>query len=353
MDLTQKAKQHIMSHKGWTLLVIIILLSAIPVQAQQYPRYSQYTMNEFLLNPAVAGAEGQTIISLSGRKEWVGFGDGNTPQTYSVSAQTRLLKRSTAVVSAASGNKLQKASSGRVGLGASLFIDKNGAVNRTGIQFSYAYHIFLRQTQLSFGLTSSIVQMQIQKDKLDFYNNSDEIMLALAGKSIWIPDFAFGVHLMNDNFQLGASAVQLLQSAIVFGDFNKNANAHNIQFKRNYFLFGSYHHELRNRDWEYEPSFLLKMYDPLTIKPEFSGPKVQVDLSLKLFYRQKFWFGASYRTSNDYVVFGGLKYNNLYFSYSFDYGNNEITQYSYGSHEICVSAKFGESVRRLRWKERY
>ena len=50
--------------------------------AQQLPRYSQYIMNEFLVNPSVAGVDGQTSIDLSARKEWLGFVP-NTPETYS------------------------------------------------------------------------------------------------------------------------------------------------------------------------------------------------------------------------------------------------------------------------------
>src|SRR4030066_1126498 len=73
-------------------ITLFILLFSFRIVAQQLPRFSQYYFNEFLINPAIAGYDGRTIVNLSARKQWLGFSD-YTPQTALVSAQTRLLKR--------------------------------------------------------------------------------------------------------------------------------------------------------------------------------------------------------------------------------------------------------------------
>jgi hypothetical protein len=49
----------------------------------------------------------------------------------------------------------------------------------------------------------------------------------------------------------------------------------------------------------------------------------------------------------------GLRFDKLYFGYSFDYGFNEISLRTYGSHEIILAIKLGDSTRRYRWYERY
>ena len=59
--------------------------------AQQMPLFSQYTFNEFLLNPAVAGSEGYTSINLTSRKQWTGI--EGAPFTNAVSIQSRIMKR--------------------------------------------------------------------------------------------------------------------------------------------------------------------------------------------------------------------------------------------------------------------
>jgi hypothetical protein len=49
------------------LLNIALLIFNQTLTSQQLPIFSQYTFNAFLLNPAVAGAEGYTAINLTSR----------------------------------------------------------------------------------------------------------------------------------------------------------------------------------------------------------------------------------------------------------------------------------------------
>jgi type IX secretion system PorP/SprF family membrane protein len=119
------------------LPVILTLIVCPQLHAQQLPVYSQYMMNAFLLNPAVAGHEGYTAINVTGREQWLGMKDA--PGTYAVSAQTRLLKNSYISRSASIRKRKRVMSrSGRVGYGLYAYTDMAGAFNRTdqGLQFS-------------------------------------------------------------------------------------------------------------------------------------------------------------------------------------------------------------------------
>jgi type IX secretion system PorP/SprF family membrane protein len=311
-------------------------------------------MNEFMINPAVAGADGMTTLNITGRKEWLGFAaDVPTPETYSASFQTRFLKKSTAVKTGIFGKRLSKASTGRVGFGIGVISDYNGAMQRTGLNATYAYHIFLHEAQLSFGLTASIAQMKIRSKYLNFKDN-DEPLLNMANNSYWIPDFGAGINYLQRNFHIGFSVSQLLESQFVLGSSGINTGDPDIHYKRNYNLMSSYKHVISaGSGWEYEPSILVKMYDPVQFKPAFSGPMLQADMMLRLIYQKGLWCGLAYRTSKEYVVLLGIKVQKLYVSYSFDYGTNSISSLSYGSHEISISLKLGDSARRLPWMERY
>ena len=60
-------------------------------------------------------------------------------------------------------------SDGKVGLGGYIFNDKNGLVQRTGFQFSYAYHMWLRkETQLSMGLALTGYHYKINEKEINF-----------------------------------------------------------------------------------------------------------------------------------------------------------------------------------------
>ena len=323
--------------------------------AQQAPRFSQYLMNEFLINPSVAGYDGRTTLNLAARKEWLGFSDEiNTPETYALSFQTRLLKNPSQITSNKHGNKLKKQSKGRVGLGASLYTDVNGALRRTGFQFTYAYHIFSSNAQFSMGLTGSVIQLRFQTDEMLFRNSANEVMLIVAQSPAWMPDFGFGINYMRQDFHLGASVAQIFQSPFIFGNSDIEYNVTDLGQRRQYYFLGAMRKSFRrNPRWEYEPSFLLKLYDLFNFSSGLNGPGSQLDASIKLLYDRKYWFGVSYRTKFDFVVLGGLKYKKLYLCYSFDYGTSEILKTTYGSHEISISTKFGDSQRRYRWLERY
>jgi type IX secretion system PorP/SprF family membrane protein len=329
------------------VLTAIILQFRIDVTityGQQVPRYSQYMMNEFIVNPAMAGSDGRTIVNLTGRKEWVGFGDGvPTPQTYSFSIQHRTLDKEYSKPLSASGNKYESIHKSNVGWGISFVSDFNGALQRQGLNATYAYHLYLNPAQLSFGLTGSFTQMSIRAKYLNFENNND-VMIGLSNGSIWMPDVAFGINLKYPRFQVGLSAVQLLQSSIIFGNTEVNLTSTNLRFRRTYYLLTSYLGDFKSSTrWQYEPSLLIKTNDQFQ-----SGIMAQADVVLRMIYQNDLWFGAGYRTSNDFIALMGFRYNRLFFTYSFDYGNNEITRYTYGSHELSVSLKFGSQVKRIR-----
>ena len=120
--------------------------------AQQVPLYSQYMLNGFLINPAVAGSEGYTAVNITAREQWVGM--KHAPGTYALSFQTRVLKKSYISRNASIKKRRAKNSrSGKVGLGGYFFNDRNGAVERIGIKGTYAYHLYFSRSQLSFGLS--------------------------------------------------------------------------------------------------------------------------------------------------------------------------------------------------------
>ncbi|MFN2378916.1 MAG: PorP/SprF family type IX secretion system membrane protein, partial [Bacteroidales bacterium] len=156
---------------------ILLLLIMIPagITGQQLPLYSQYMFNQYLINPAVAGSDGFTSFNLTAREQWLGY--SGAPRTYSFSYQTRLLKRSYLIKGSSSGRKVfRPRSEGRVGLGGYVFNDRNGIIDRTGIQASYAYHFWLYGgTQLSFGLSGTAFHFRIDEDEIRFEDNDDPI----------------------------------------------------------------------------------------------------------------------------------------------------------------------------------
>jgi type IX secretion system PorP/SprF family membrane protein len=322
------------------------------LNAQQLPAYSQYMMNGFLLNPAVAGHEGYTAINVTAREQWVGVKDA--PGTYAVSYQTRLLKNSYISRSASiSRRKRVMSRSGRVGYGIYAFTDMAGAFNRTGIQGTYSYHIPFDRSQLSFGVSLTGYQFRIDEDKMKLLDEDDQLLLNTS-KSTFIPDANFGVYYTDKNLYAGLSAMQLFQTPL---KLNADKSGPEFRMVRHYFATAGYRFEV-SRDLMLEPSFLFKTTEKFI---------AQVDVNAKLYIKEDYWAGLSYRTGGSYsmveetfkgkgssvIVMGGIRVDRYYFGYAFEYNFNALGARTLGSHEIMAAVKFGDNARRYRWLNRY
>lgn len=324
--------------RRWLLSIVLSsMVFTLKLEAQQVPLYSQYMLNGFLINPAVAGSEGYTAVNLTAREQWIGLKDG--PGTYALSFQTRLLRNSY-ISKSSSVRKRQKYSSrsGKVGVGGYVFSDRNGAVERTGLKAAYAYHLFFGNSQLSMGMSLTAFQLRLNEDKIVLDDQNDDFWLNARGTA-FIPDFDVGVYYDTPNFYVGFSADQLLESVIKLGDTGYDS----YKLERNYYLIGGYDIAL-NDQVLITPSTLIKMAD---------NGVFQADISAKLYYEQNYWGGLTYRTGNALIVLAGLRIDRMVFGYAFDISFSNIMKSSFGSHEFVFVAQFGDSARRYRWLNRY
>ena len=314
----------------------VLFLYSVSTFSQQLPIYSQYMMNGFLLNPSLAGNDGYTAINLTAREQWLGI--SSAPRTHAISVQTRLLKTSS--ISTSVSRKITRPSrDGRVVLCGYFFKDKNGIMSRTGFQMTYAYHIPMDESQLSFGISANAFQFSIDEDEIVLFDQDDPYLMEY-DKIIFIPDANFGVSFHTPELFVGISATQLLRSALKLG----NQSYTNYQLLRHYYIMGGYKFDI-SPEFVIQPSILMKSSD--------SFRSFQIDLNVRVFYMDDYWAGLSFRTNDAMVIMAGLKVSQYYFGYAFDYSLSNIRKYSFGSHEFLLAVKFGDNARRYRWLNRY
>lgn len=318
------------------LAIISIVLVGHVLQAQQLPLYSQYMLNGFIINSAMAGSDGFTSFNLTTRQQW--FGINYAPRTFSMTAQTRILSRSHKIkVNLRKGNTFIPARSGRMGLGVSIYNDRNGYFGQSGINLSYAYHISFISSQLSFGLSGSVTQYKINQDGIQFRLN-DPRSIGVT-EPIYVPDANVGAYYLRQNFYVGISVASLLQSVVKYG----NESLASYQMKRHYYFLAGY---------KFYPEVIMAIEPSVLVKTTESFLP-QADFSVKAYYYERYWFGLSYRTSNTLIFSLGLQKGKVYIGYAFDYGVSSFQQNTMGSHELNLSLKFGDSAKRYRWLRRY
>ena len=307
--------------------------------SQQVPMYSQYIMNGYLVNPSFAGRDGYSTVTLTAREQWMGL--AQNPATYAASFQTRILRNSYISKSTAVKKKLVKPSKGsRVGAGGYIFSDNNGIMRRTGLQAIYAYHITLGKTEgyqsnLSFGLAMTAYQFAVNTENLIY--DMDDPLLNTYDRSVFIPDFNFGTSYTTSRYYVGFAMTNLLRGSLLFGDVDNSKRAELGHF----YLTGGIKFPV-SVNWTIEPSAYIKSSD-MVFK------SIQMDLTTRVYYKNDYWAGLSWRTNDALILLLGLKYDRFYFAYAFDFTLTDIRRQSNGTHELTVAVKFGESARRYRW----
>jgi type IX secretion system PorP/SprF family membrane protein len=320
-------------------VTLLLLMSSLWLEGQQLPVYSQYTFNKFLVNPAAAGSDGYTTLSVVAREQWLGF--KGTPKTHAVIMDSRILRNSFIAKNVSVRRKKRLSSrSGRVGWAGHIFNDQAGPLGRTGVEGTYAYHIPVKTGQLSFGLSGVFYQFRLNKDKV--YLGDDEYDPLINGikGTLYIPDANFGAYYSSEKIYGGFSVMQIFQSSIQFGNQEGSSE---YRLKRNYNLMAGYYYQL-NEALAIEPSILMKI-------PTSANP--QLDINVKINYKANYWGGLSYRTSSAMIIYGGLRFDRYLVGYAFDYNFNALGYRTYGSHEFMLAIKFGDTARRYRWLNNY
>lgn len=328
--------------KRLRIITVLGLLAVMPVlSGQQFPMYSQYIMNGFLLNPSYAGSDYYTTFGLTVREQWLNVPDA--PSTYAAAFQTRILNDSYITKSTAVRKKISRPTrGGRVGVGGYLFSDHNGIMHRTGLQLAYAYHLpITEEQQLSFGLSLSAYQYFVDINGAVMPGDVNDEFLNNYDKVVYIPDANFGISYTTKNYYAGFSMTNLFRGTLMIGNGGDNGRSE----LGHYFLTGGIRFNAGS-DWIIEPSVMLKSSD-MVFK------SFQVDLTARVYYMEDYWLGLSYRSADAVILLAGVKVDRFYLGYAFDFTMSEIRSYTYGTHELTVLARFGDSPRRYRWINKY
>lgn len=289
------------------LYILILIVIGISGFAQQLPQYSQYMLNEQAINPAVAGRDDFSEVRSNNRHQWLGITDA--PRTYMLTLQGPIKNKN-------------------MGLGMNLYTDIVGPTRRTGVNFSYAYHLKLKKDlNLSFGLSAGIQQWGLDGSKITLREEGDQ-QLITSYRTAPVPDFGGGMYFYKkDKFYFGLSLPQLYRAPIGL----YTGVPENSRLSRQINVNGAYQFDI-DEDFKVEPSFLIKYEKPAPVK---------VDVGARVIYKKEVWAGLVYRHKDAISMLLGYMYKDyLLIGYSYDFTTTQIRRYSSGSHELMLGLRF-------------
>ena len=246
----------------------VFLLGLLTYQGQQIALNSQYLFNDFSINPAVAGTKSYAPISISFRRQWMGIDEA--PVTQNLMYHTYL------------GDNM--------GFGAQMFNDASGPTRRSGISATYAYNIKTsKRTKLSFGLSGSLTQFSIDRDRLITEIPGD--VAVMNSNNQLISDCNFGIYWKGESHFIG------------FSSFNLFENKTNLMalttpvvntLNRIFYINGGYNFKI-GALIELQPSAVLRIMDDNLL---------QIDGNLNLTFKNAYSIGLSYRNKDAVALIG-------------------------------------------------
>ena len=327
---------------GKRILWAAFLFVAIKSVAQQQPHYTQYVMNQYIVNPAITGIENYTDIRFSHRHQWMGF-EGAPVTSYFTAHKSfggdNMKGTATSFSSDEGGNARGKnywdqytAADPHHGIGVQIVNDRMGPLSNVSAALTYAYHLGLsEQTSLSAGFGLGFNQMTIDASKIDFIHTTVDPSVYTSGELRKIrPNFSAGLYLYSSKFFMGLSAQQIVPQRVEYADSSVKLRGKNLL--PHMFMTAGYR-MLIGDDFNLIPSVMVKY---------MSAVPTQIEFNAKLQYRDIAWIGASYRSTDAIAGMVGLSLSNkIMMGYSYDYTTSYLNNFSRGSHEFMLGFVIG------------
>ena len=338
---------------------MLLMTSGFYVTAlgQAKPSYSQYVLNNYILNPAVAGIENYTDIKVSNRNQWTGINGAPVTSYISIHApigKTDLRTSATSFDVPGENPRGEQywsqytAPDAHHGIGIIAMNDKAGYINRWSVFASYAYHKPLGiRTTLSAGFNAGFTSVYLDRSKIEFatLDPTDPAIGYSTGELRKLkPEVGAGLWLYSADYFLGMSVQNMVPGKISFAKNNNYAT----YYTPNYFLTAGYRFLLTDQ-LNLIPSVMLQYWEPQLLG---------VHANAKLQYLDRFWVGGSYRYGDlvsGYSGMAGLNVSNTFnISYTYEAATtNRLRAYTGSTHEIMIGFmignKYGDMCPRRVW----
>lgn len=326
------------------LLLLLLTLLSQGIYAQQQPHYTQYILNPFIINPAVAGIENYWDVKASHRHQWTGL--NGAPVTTYLTVHGPLRKSDYPQASVTGLTPPGENPRGRAywqeyttppahaGIGVTILNDRTGPLNRFSFSATYAHHIPLSsRLNVSGGISIGMQSVSVDAAKLQFQQPGDPVVASSTLLNKWRPEVNAGLLLYGADFYIGAAVQNIVPQEITY-DNGKVVGDSLYRGKLVPHLFFSGGYRLwMTEDVSVLPSVMVRL---ITAAP------ISYDVNAKFLYRDRLWWGASYRIKDGFAAMLGVNISStVNIGYSYDYTTSSLNTVSKGTHEVLIGFLLG------------
>lgn len=330
-------------------LIFLLLTFCLRAAGQQLPFYTQYVLNPFITNPALAGIEDYWDLKLSYRSQWQGIAGAPKTVYFTFQGPVRHIPYSKPTTGTIYRDETERRADGakpwrkwmrhkpivpHAGVGLTVLSDKAGPIHRYAVNATYAYHIGLSSTtSLGAGIAGGIQGISLDPSQLDFgvVNPSDPTMASMDPVNEIRPDVSVGLWLYARYYFIGASAQNMVPSRIGYAGVGEGTLVPHYLASAGYKVYVT-------DDVTLLPSAMLRFvqHTPLSF-----------DVNAKVQYQDLVWIGASYRYDSGGAGMLGFNLSSrMSFGYSLDLSRmNDLAYTRTATHEVIIGLLFRNAKR--------
>jgi type IX secretion system PorP/SprF family membrane protein len=274
---------------------------------QLAPVFSQYHVNQYLINPAYGGLYKSISLSANSRIQWAQIESAPMTNTATFSANL--------------------ANFG--GFGFIAMNDNYGLQTNNEISFSNSYFIRSEKVTVGFGLQAPYSQITNDLSLLEPDVLNDPVLDDFTPQ-YYQPNFGVGFVIQSENFFLGLSVPRILDNQF-FEDENIST------YKRHYYISTGFKSELIDT----KVQTLVRIIEN----------KISVDVSATTFANKNLWFGLVLRDLGNFGVFSLLQLKDRFrLAATFEIPSDNISVN--GVYEVTTSYTIAP-FKRQKFEDRY
>jgi len=299
------------------LLHCIILSSSIESAAQQFPLYTQYIFDPYLINPSLLANTRKSEVNLLYRQQWTGIVDG--PKTLQFD--------------------LQHAINRRMGFGVNVFNDKTILLSSTSMMATIGYRVPLASEHiLGFGLSGGFFSNRIRTEEIPDIDINDPTILGSKTNNFSI-DGQFGVNYSFRNLVLGFSLIRLVEHKTFSVD-----ELQDIKFSelKNKIVFAGYKFSI-SQNFRFQTNFSYRFTSDNLNFFETSGV---------FSYNDIISVGGGYRENFGPTAIVRVRVKDLQIGFAYDLPSTKASVSTGGTNEIQLKWRFGKALDKLTKREK-
>ena len=283
------------------VILLLTMLFALQMNAQQDPQYTQYMYNMNIINPAYTGSTEVLAVGALYRSQWVGLDGG--PETFTFNIHSPIGKQ--------------------VGLGLSVISDQIGPVKETNAYVDFSYTIPVGTvTKLAFGIKGGFTFHDIGLADINTTDPNDPFFENNINETT--PNIGAGVYFYKPNkYYISASVPNILNGVHLDTNGTKIGSE-----TEHFFAAAGYVFDL-SENFKLKPHALLKYA---------TDAPLSYDINANVFMYDLVEIGVGYRLQDSFSGMINFQvYDNLRIGYAYDAIRSDLNIVTNSSHEIFIN----------------